>query len=305
MANSNNQTDSPVRRKRPFIISAVKLVRPHQWIKNGFVFAALVFAKRLFDLNAFLTCLAAFGIFCMISGSVYILNDIIDRDKDRAHYKKRSRPIACGDVAVWQAVIMFIFLLCGALVSAFLLDIIFGAVVVSYFVLNVAYSLGIKRVPILDIMCVSAGFVLRVVGGGAVIRCQVSPWLLLCTMLLALFLAIQKRRGEIEAVETGNAEGRAVLQHYSRELLRDMSSVMDSTTIMAYCLYTFNSETTSLMMLTIPFVIYGIFRYQYIVSNLGMAETPEKALIKDKPLLADVFLWCVACFGVLYYPTFL
>lgn len=297
---TNNSAASGARKKRPFILSIIKLIRPYQWTKNAFIFAALIFNGSLFDTALLLRTLAAFAVFCMISGSVYILNDIVDRDKDRAHHKKCTRPIASGDVAVWQAVIVFVLLLAGALFWGFSLDLAFGFVVLTYFIINIAYSLGLKKRPIIDLMCIAAGFVLRVVSGGVVIDCTISPWLLLCTLLLALYLAIQKRRAELSAVEKGLTEGRAVLQHYSSSLLREMSSVIDSATIMAYCLYTFMSDASQYMMLTIPFVIYGIFRYQYIAEKLELAEAPDKALLKDIPLIIDILLWCIACVIILY-----
>ena len=297
---SRNPNPSAEKKKRPFILSIIKLIRPYQWTKNAFIFAALIFNGSLSDTALLLRTLAGFAVFCMISGCVYILNDIVDRDKDRAHHKKCTRPIASGDVAVWQALIIFILLLAGALFWGFRLSISFGIVIIAYFIINIAYSFGLKNRPIIDLMCIAAGFVLRVVSGGFIIDCYISPWLLLCTLLLALYLAIQKRRAELSAVEKGLTEGRAVLQHYSSSLLREMSSVMDSATIMAYCLYTFMSDASQYMMLTIPFVIYGIFRYQYIAEELELAEAPDKALLKDIPLIIDILLWCITCVIILY-----
>lgn len=297
---SINSNSSVGRKKRPFILSVIKLIRPHQWTKNAFIFAALIFNGSLFDTSLLLRTLAGFAVFCMISGSVYILNDIVDRDKDRAHHKKCTRPIAAGDVAVWQALIIFVLLLAGAVLWSFRLSKAFCLIILAYFAINIAYSFGLKKRPIIDLMCIAAGFVLRVVSGGFIIDCAISPWLLLCTLLLALYLAIQKRRAEFSAVEKGLAEGRAVLQHYSSSLLREMSSVMDSATIMAYCLYTFMSDVSQYMMLTIPFVIYGIFRYQYIAEELELAEAPDKALLKDIPLIIDILLWGISCVIILY-----
>ncbi len=293
----NNAVSS---KKPSFILSVIKLIRPHQWTKNVFVLAALVFDGSLFNTEKLFSALAGFAAFCLISGSVYIINDIVDRDKDRAHHEKCKRPIAAGHISVVQASVIFVLMLAASLVSGFWLDIRFGIILVAYLVINLAYSFKLKTKPIIDIMCVAAGFVLRVVSGGIVIDCSISPWLLLCAMLLALYLGIQKRRAEVQAVSLGIAEGRAVLKHYSPELLRDMSSVMDSATIMAYCLYTIISDTSPYMIITIPFVIYGIFRYQYIASVLNLAEAPDKALLKDKPLLADILLWCLSCVIILY-----
>ena len=296
----NTKNTAVAEKKPPLILSFIKLIRPHQWTKNVFVLAALVFDGSLFISSKLLSALAGFAAFCLISGSVYILNDIIDRDKDRAHHEKCKRPIAAGHVSVVQASILFVIMLAAALIWGFWLDIRFGLILTAYLVINLAYSFKLKSKPIIDIMCVAAGFVLRVVSGGVLIDCAISPWLLLCTMLLALYLGIQKRRAEVRAVSLGIAEGRAVLKHYSQELLHDMSSVMDSATIMSYCLYTIVSDTSPYMIVTIPFVIYGIFRYQYIASVLNLAEAPDKALLKDKPLLADILLWCLSCVIILY-----
>lgn len=289
------------KKKPPLIVSVVKLIRPQQWTKNVFVLAALVFDRSLFNTSKLLSALAGFAAFCLVSGCVYIFNDIIDRDKDRAHHEKCKRPIAAGHVSTAQAVAVFVVLLAASLLWGFWLDTVFGIILVAYLVINIAYTLKLKNLPIIDIMCLASGFVLRTVSGGALIDCTISPWLLLCTLLLALYLGIQKRRAEMKAVELGIAEGRAVLKHYNQELLRDMSSLIDSSAIMSYCLYTILSEDTSpYMIITIPFVIYGIFRYQYIASMLNLAEAPDKALLKDKPLLIDVLLWCLCCVFILY-----
>jgi len=297
---SKKEKTSAAVKKPPFILSIIKLIRPHQWTKNVFVLAALVFDGSLFNTSKLIAGLAGFAAFCLISGSVYILNDIVDREKDRAHHEKCKRPIAAGHISVLQACVLLVFMLTASLVLGFWLNLKFGIVLVTYLIINLAYSFKLKSLPIIDIMCVAAGFVLRVVSGGIVIDCTISPWLLLCTMLLALYLGIQKRRAEVRAVSLGIAEGRSVLKHYSQELLRDMSSVMDSATIMSYCLYTIISDTSPYMIITIPFVIYGIFRYQYIASVLNLAEAPDKALLKDKPLLADILLWCLSCVIILY-----
>lgn len=303
MSKSSLENSQPMMNKplKPLLIAGIfKLLRPKQWIKNGLVFAALVFSKNLFDGSLFLKNFIGFMIFCALSSCVYILNDMIDKEKDRAHSKKCKRPIASGAVSLPQAGAILLILLLATFSGAFLLDIQFAMVACAYFLLNVLYSFKIKNIPILDMMFISMGFVLRALAGTVLINYPISPWLMVCTMLLALFLAIHKRKSELEAAAGGSTESRSVLEQYSSEMLRDMSSIIDSATIIAYCLYTFSTDKPIAMMCTIPFVIYGLFRYQFIIHNKELAETPELALIQDKPLLINILLWCVTCIGILY-----
>lgn len=282
------------------LINHIQLMRPKQWIKNGLVFAALVFSGNLFDPEMLILTAQGFVVFCLLSSSVYIFNDAIDKDKDQQHPKKCNRPIASGAISVPQAMVFLTVLVISTFAWSIFLRIEFTCVAFVYFVLNVCYTFKLKHVPILDIMCIAAGFVLRALAGTVLIETGISPWLVVCTSLLALFIAIHKRKSELEAVENGLTNGRKVLENYSKEMLRDMSSAIDSATIMAYCLYTFSSDQPVAMMCTIPFVLYGLFRYQYISHKKDLAETPELALLQDKPLLIDVFLWVVTCGIILY-----
>lgn len=286
--------------KEKLIMNYIKLMRPKQWIKNGLVFAALIFSGNLLNQDFMVKTIEGFAIFCLLSSCVYILNDTIDKDKDKLHPKKCRRPIASGAISVPQAMILFVILLIGTFTWAIFLSVAFTYVAAIYFGLNIGYSFKLKHVAILDIMCIAAGFVLRALAGTVLIGTGISPWLIVCTSLLALFIAIHKRKSELEAVENGSKNSRRVLENYSKEMLRDMSSTIDSATIMAYCLYTFNADNPIEMMCTIPFVIYGLFRYQYIIHKKDLAETPELALLQDKPLLIDVFLWVVTCGIILY-----
>jgi 4-hydroxybenzoate polyprenyltransferase len=277
----------------------IKLLRPVQWTKNAFVFAVLLFSRNFFNADMLIKTLLGAVAFCLVSGCVYIINDIADREKDKAHPKKRNRPIASGAVSVPGAVVLLIVLLGVSLTAAYCLSVDFGLTVTAYFGLNLAYSLRLKNLPILDIMSVSVGFVLRVLSGSFLIGVYISPWLIICTFMLSLFIAIHKRRNEME--HKGNG-GRAVLLAYTPEMLRDMCSVIDSATIISYALYCVTGTETIILMATIPFVIYGLFRYQLIVHSFqDMAETPELALIKDKPLLIDILLWTALCVGILYW----
>lgn len=292
--------DTVTVKKKKLYMDIIRLLRPKQWTKNALVFAALVFSKNLFDGEMLLKNILGFVIFCLVSSCVYIINDIVDREKDRNHPKKCKRPIASGVIKVPQAISILCILLGISLGGAVYLEIKFALIALAYFLLNLAYSFYLKNVPIVDMMCIAIGFVLRALAGSLLIANAISPWLMVCTLLLALFLAIHKRKSEIQAVCAGETTSRQVLQFYSTEMLRDMSSAIDSATIMAYCLYTFNSERVEVMMCTIPFVIYGLFRYQYIAHTNDLAETPELALLTDKPLLIDILLWGITCVGALY-----
>lgn len=294
---------SEINAKKPLIVyELLKLLRPKQWTKNVLVFAALVFSKNLFNLELILKNILGFVLLCLAASCVYIINDTVDREKDRQHPKKCKRPIASGTISVPQAMLTLAVLMAVSFGGAAYLDMRFFLVILAYFIMNIAYSFYLKNIPIVDMMCIALGFVLRALAGGALISSEVSPWLVVCTFLLALFLAIHKRKTEIQKIANGSISSRKVLQFYTAEMLRDMSSAIDSSTIMAYSLYTFSSGNGNsfLLMCTIPFVIYGLFRYQYIIHSSDLAETPEMALLKDKPLLVDILLWGIVCIFALY-----
>jgi len=279
-------------------------LRPRQWVKNVFVLAALVFAGRLHDPAAVLRALAAFGVFCLLSSSVYLFNDIRDRDADRAHPKKRHRAIASGELAPGVAAGASVLLAIAALVAAFALTPRLGGVAAAYFVLNLAYSFGLKRVVILDVMLVAAGFLLRAWAGAAVLDVAISHWLVLCTGLLALFLGFVKRRQELQALG-GTEATRAILKEYSLEYLDQMIAVVTGATVVAYALYAFSPEVaqklgTRTIGLTIPFVVFGIFRYLYLVHQCGEGENPTALVLSDPPLVVDILLWGLSVVVALY-----
>ncbi|HUC42480.1 MAG TPA: decaprenyl-phosphate phosphoribosyltransferase [Candidatus Sulfotelmatobacter sp.] len=279
-------------------------LRPRQWVKNVFVLAALVFAGRLHDPAAVLRALAAFGVFCLLSSSVYLFNDIRDRDADRAHPKKRHRAIASGELAPGVAAGASVLLAIAALVAAFALTPRLGGVAAAYFVLNLAYSFGLKRVVILDVMLVAAGFLLRAWAGAAVLDVAISHWLVLCTGLLALFLGFVKRRQELQALG-GTEATRAILKEYSLEYLDQMIAVVTGATVVAYALYAFSPEVaqklgTRTIGLTIPFVVFGIFRYLYLVHQRGEGENPTALVLSDPPLVVDILLWGLSVVVALY-----
>ena len=278
----------------------LRLLRPKQWLKNGFVLLPLLFSGFLLKLDLVEYALLATLVFCLLSGCVYIFNDIVDRESDRKHLAKRDRPIASGEVSIASAARLLAILLVIAFVCSFFVGLLFIVVAVSYFALNIAYSLALKHIPAVDILCVSMGFVLRVVGGAIAISCFISPWILFCTFSLSLFLAIQKRYGEIDESEGLERGSRKVLGFYTRELLNELGSIAASLTIVAYSLYTFNATQTEWMMITIPFVVFGLFRYLIIAKTIGGVESPEKILLQDKAILVDVALWIAVCAVLLY-----
>ncbi|OGC79482.1 MAG: hypothetical protein A2145_00420 [candidate division Zixibacteria bacterium RBG_16_40_9] len=284
------------------IISA----RPHQWLKNSIVLAALVFAKKLNEINLVLISLAAFGIFCLLSSGVYILNDIFDLKKDQKHPLKSKRPIASEKISVSQAAIFSIIILTAALLLAFKIDFYFGLSGLGYVVLNFFYTVFIKDRVILDVMAVALGFVLRAVAGAVAIQVEISSWLLVCTTLLALFLSLGKRRHELVLLEEEAKNHRKILTEYSPYFLDQMIAVVTASTVVAYSFYTLSPEVeqkfdTKLLSLTIPFVIYGIFRYLYLIHQKIEGGNPTKALLTDKPLLLNVFLWFGAVLLILYF----
>ncbi len=279
-------------------------LRPRQWTKNAFIFAALIFDRQLTHLSAFLHTLAGFGLFCLLSGAVYLLNDIVDRDADRRHPRKRNRPIASGRLPLWVAWGGFVILLSVTLALSWQLSPRFFAVVVAYFLLNLAYSFYLKHVPIVDVLIIAAGFVLRVQAGVVLIHVQrFSPWLYVVTTLLALFIGFGKRRAELALLDTAAGDHRRVLDGYTLPFLDQLIIITSATTIMAYSLYTFsapNLPPNHAMMLTIPFVVYGIFRYLYLVQVEGRGGAPEEALLTDRPLQIALALWGLAVLIVFY-----
>ncbi len=268
------------------------------------MFAALVFAGRLADPTAVLRVCGAFAVFCVLSSAVYLINDVRDREADRQHPQKRRRPIAAGEIAPGTASAASTVLAVCALFAAFRLSAGLGRVALAYLVLNLAYSFGLKRIVILDVMMVATGFLLRAFAGALVLDVAISRWLVLCTGLLALFLGFVKRRQEITATEGGSVT-RPILREYSLPFLDQMIAVVTGATVVAYSLYAFSPEVaqklgTQHLGLTIPFVLFGIFRYLYLVHQRGVGESPTTVVLTDVPLILDVALWAVAVVGALY-----
>src|SRR5581483_10934685 len=306
----------------------IREMRPRQWSKNLFVFLPLLFTIRQYWLPFSETMwifvaltLGAFVVFCFASGFVYFVNDLVDVEKDRAHPLKRTRPIASGALPESVARVALLAILAITLVGTVVLDLVsqrfpypsgapifpfpfaFTVVTLTYLVLQVAYSFVLKNIVIIDVFCIAAGFVLRAVAGAAVIQVPISPWLYVLTTLLSLFIGFAKRRNELVVLEDNAANHRAILKEYSPELLDQMVSVTMACTVIAYSLYTFTAENlpkNHAMMLTIPFVLYVIFRYLYLIHVKNLGGSPEEMLLKDRPLLISIVLWGIAVVTILY-----
>jgi 4-hydroxybenzoate polyprenyltransferase len=293
--------------RRSSTLSLLASLRPEQWTKNLVVFAALIFAQRLLDITALGRATAAFAIFCVLSGVVYLVNDLIDRDADRRHPIKSRRPIASGELAPGTAAIWAALLGTAAVVAATWLSPLFGLVAATYLGLFAAYSRWLKHVVILDVLSIAIGFALRATGGGIVIHEPVSEWLLVCTVLLALVLGLGKRRHEVTLLAAGASGHRRILDEYTHYLLDQMIGVVTASTLMAYIIYVTSPDTverfgTHLLVLTVPFPIYGILRYLYLVHRRDGGGNPSELLIADHPLLICVALWGLVTATVIYRP---
>ena len=282
----------------------LQTMRPKQWIKNVFIFGALVFDNKLFDPAYFLRTLAAFVMFCLVSSTVYIINDLGDIKKDRLHPIKRNRPLASGRLKPPVAVGGAVGILVVLLPLAFALDTGFGIIALAYLVNNLLYTFWLKNVVIIDVLSIAAGFVLRVGAGVAVIPTErFSPWIYVCMTLLALFLGFGKRRHELALLATDANNHRQVLDDYNLPFLDEMMGVVTASTVMAYATYTFSAEglpSNHSMMLTVPFVLYAIFRYLYLIHVRGEGGAPEEILLSDRPFLLDVTLWGILVVLLLY-----
>jgi len=285
--------------------SLVRLARPSQWLKNGVVLAALVFSGEATHISALEVTALAVAIFCLLSSSVYVLNDLVDRDKDRRHPLKKGRPIASGQVSPAAAILFCALLLVVALTGAWFINWSFFIISLGYFVLNFSYSFWLKNIVIVDAMSIAVGFVLRAYAGAYAIEVPASKWLLINTLFLALFLAFGKRRHELVFLEDDAASHRTILSKYSPYLLDQLIGIVTASVVVVYMLYTFSPEVstklgTENLFLTIPFVIYGIFRYLYLIHQEEKGGSPTRVLISDRPILVNVILWLATVVLVLY-----
>jgi 4-hydroxybenzoate polyprenyltransferase len=279
--------------------------RPKQWIKNGFLFAALVFASKYGDALLAAKTIAAFVLFSALSAAIYLFNDAADAEADRQHPFKANRPIAAGRVPVRSAVTYAFALTVVGVGLSFLLDWRFGLIALAYVALMSAYTFYLKNLVLIDVFAIAGGFVLRAAAGAAVIHVSISPWLYLCTILLSLFLGFGKRRHELLLLEEGAPVHRKNLGEYTGPLLDDFINIVAGATIIAYCLYTFFAtavpQQSHAMMVTIPFVLYGVFRYLLLVNRTDFAGAPEEAVWRDVPLLLDLVVWAVTSAIVLHF----
>jgi 4-hydroxybenzoate polyprenyltransferase len=280
-------------------------LRPHQWTKNLILFAPLVFSRHLLERGLLLRTLAAFGLFCILSSGVYVFNDLCDLERDRLHPVKARRPLASGVLSPQLAAGVGVCMTLGALGLSFWLHLAFGIVALAYVALHIAYSLWMKTVVILDVFAIAGGFVLRAVAGAEAIAVPISPWFFICTLLLALFLGLSKRRHELLLLEDAASAHRASLAEYTPPLLDQMIATVTAATIVTYALYTLSSETvarlhTDALKYTIPVVLYGIFRYLYLVYRKGKGGDPETVLVTDRPLLLTISLYGAMVVWILY-----
>ncbi|MBN2719563.1 MAG: decaprenyl-phosphate phosphoribosyltransferase [Proteobacteria bacterium] len=282
-----------------------RILRPHQWIKNGFVLAPLIFSERLLDPRSFSLAFATFVVFCFLSSSTYVFNDLFDRQADRAHPLKKHRPLPAGEITPRAAALLGgAFALAGIAGAVFLgkMVLLTGA---GYLALQTAYNLFLRQLVILDILAIAMGFVIRALAGSVAIGVTLSPWLILCTLLVALFLGFAKRRHEIVLMGTEASSHRRILSEYSLPFLDQLIGIVTAATIVSYAIYTLSPEVTrrlgsSSMILTLPFVIYGIFRYLYLVHLREGGGSPARDLLADRALLICIFLWGVVSVALIY-----
>lgn len=284
----------------------LQLMRPAHWLKNVFVLAPVVFAQRLTDVESIALAMTAFGAFCLASSAVYGFNDIRDREEDSRHPVKRHRPIPSGALSVGVAATATVVLTVLALGLGYLIGVDFLAVLAAYMLLNLLYTTWFKHVVILDVMSVSLGFVLRVLGGAVAINVEVSAWLLLCTVFLALFLSFSKRRHELILLDQHASDQRPVLTHYSPAFLDQMINVVTASTVVAFALYSIAPETvqkfeTRFLIYTTPFVLYGIFRYLYLIYQKPGRLNPTEDVVRDLPSIVNLILWAGSVVFVIYY----
>jgi len=283
----------------------LQLLRPHHWTKNLFVLAPLVFAKKLFVLSCVTDSLIGFGLFCLAASASYILNDIKDIESDRRHPKKKDRPLAADAISIKLANILAAGLGMISIALSFQVNILFGLLISAYLITNILYSLLLKRIVVLDVLCISAGFILRVLAGAVIINVPASKWLIICTFFLSLFLALGKRRSEIMALGAQADSLRPVLAHYNPKALNIILTTIAVISALGYIVYTFTPATISFfntwhLVLTIPFVLFGVTRYLYLMHEDNQSGDPTDILLADWPMMVNIFLWTCACILIIY-----
>lgn len=291
--------DLPRLRSHPH--AALVAMRPRQWVKNLLLFAGLIFAAKIGDLNRSLEALAAFVAYCSASSAAYLVNDLRDAEADRGHPTKRLRPIARGELPVASAVTLVVLLAAVAVAVGAVLGPVSLALVLTFAAIQLGYSFGLKHIPLLDVLLISSLFVVRATAGAVAVHVLISPWLLVCTWLLALFLALGKRRAELVLVGERLTVGRRSIRSYSVAFVDQLIAAVAGGAVVSYAAYTVTGHNTRLLVVTTPFVVFGIFRYVYLLQRQGKGEEPEKVLVGDRPILATVAVWAIVCALILAY----
>ncbi|MDZ7725140.1 MAG: decaprenyl-phosphate phosphoribosyltransferase [candidate division KSB1 bacterium] len=279
--------------------------RPRQWVKNVLVFAGLVFARDVFVIDKLSSAIIAFVYFCLVSSSVYLINDVFDRKKDARHPVKKHRPLAAGKLSPVSAIIAALVFMTIALIGGYFYNVYLTVVFAAYLFLNILYSFYLKRIVILDVMIIASGFMFRAVGGTLAINEPISSWFLLCALFLALFLALSKRKAEILSLGKEAGSTRPSLHQYQGQFLDQILTIVTTSCLMSYALYTLDEQTVEKfgnqnLLWTLPFVIYGLFRYVYLVYNKNSGETPETVIFKDRSLFAAILLYILSIFFIIY-----
>ena len=287
------------------LLYLLRTMRPKQWTKNGFVLVGLIFDGKLLDLTLALTAISTLVCFCLVSSSVYILNDLIDIEKDRHHPRKRLRPLASGQLNPGFAKAAMVVFAASSIIGAGLVDAYVALTLAAYLALNVAYCVYLKNLVIIDVMMIAVFFVLRVVAGAVAVEVSVfSPWLYICVSLLALFIGFGKRRHEIVLLKDAAAGHRTSLKQYNLPFLDQIIGIVTTSGLISYTFYSFEAETAladpSQMMLTVPFIVFVVFRYLYLIHVEQRGGAPDDLLFADRPLLAAVILWVLSVVAVIY-----
>jgi 4-hydroxybenzoate polyprenyltransferase len=288
--------------RRSLLVAALVSLRPRQWTKNLLLFAGIIFAAKLGDAGRWGEAIAAFAAYCAASSASYLVNDVRDAPHDRAHPVKRSRPIARGELSARLAEVLAALLLLSAFLLVAALGIASILFLSVFFALQAAYTVALKHIVLLDVMTIGGLFVVRASAGAAAVHVRISPWLLLCTALLALFLALAKRRGELVLVGAEATPGRPVLEGYSLALVDQLVTIVAASTVISYSLYTFTARDSKAMMITIPFVVFGVFRYLLLMHRRDLGEEPEEVLLRDLPILLCIAAWA-ACAAIILAVT--
>lgn len=277
----------------------LKLMRPKQWIKNFFVFGALLFSNSFLNFNAIMKSIMVFIVFSLASSTVYVLNDIVDIEKDRAHPKKCKRPLASGKLKIYEALIAGLLIGMIAIGISLKINISVTIVIILYFLNNIIYSFKVKNIVLLDVCSIAIGFVLRVIAGSLAISVPVSGWIILCTFFISLFLGLGKRKGEIKLLKNDAKSHRKILSDYNNSSLDKLINMVLTCTVVFYSIYTVVGAENEYMIFTVIFVIYGIFRYTYLMEVKDITSSPTEVLISDKPLMINIVLWVITCMFVL------